>query len=651
MNLLGICLSALIVIPPFVRLGGLSEYALLSHQAAATVIILVTGILAASRAVWRGALSLPTDWATLAGAAFVIWTGLSITWALDRHVAAIEAIWLALCFLIYLVLTTRIGATWRGRFATCLVASACAVSAIGIAQHLLGRDIFLQTVPPASVFGNKNFAAHYVVMIFPLILIASVFARSRLFRWTALPAGAFAHLFLRYTETRAAWLAAGAVLLILIPGILIASNRLPPDRSRRLRCSLIFLVLFSGLLPILIAPGAGPLMGIQEEIARQGERPTSAQVRLDMWRNVVPFILDKPLLGAGARNFDVYYPLYRRASVVDRIFGFEIQARWLHNDFLQAAADLGIPGLLLYLSWLFAILIFAADLFRKRSHPDHYPVSLAALGFLAAYMTVSFFSFPLHRPIPPLLLAIAAGIVVSSRRSESESPPTLNLAIPKGLRLVFPATALLVALILGSVLVTHIESDRAYRAARLAESTGDHRSAWEHGMRSAMLSPGRLDGLAVAGAAAVRLGRYDEAKGALERVLRHRPWHINSLLNLGAARTSTNDPEGGIECAEIILSIYPRHPFALHNLAYAKMELGRTAEAESLFTEVIAIQGQYLAAWINRGHVRTLMGKRMEAIADYEQALALDPRQNDVRVILERLKRGKSPENEALYPR
>ena len=64
---------------------------------------------------------------------------------------------------------------------------------------------------------------------------------------------------------------------------------------------------------------------------------------------------------------------------------------------------------------------------------------------------------------------------------------------------------------------------------------------------------------------------------------------------------------------------------AYHNRGNAKGVLGRREEAIADYDEALRIDPQLAAAYYNRGNAKGVLGRYEEAIADYDEALRIDP--------------------------
>ncbi len=74
--------------------------------------------------------------------------------------------------------------------------------------------------------------------------------------------------------------------------------------------------------------------------------------RLNLWLSAIDYIKKNPLMGAGYGSWKVASIPYEKEHADDMYIAYHA-----HNDFLEMAAELGIPGGLLYLAF-FALCSF-----------------------------------------------------------------------------------------------------------------------------------------------------------------------------------------------------------------------------------------------------------------------------------------------------
>ncbi len=123
--------------------------------------------------------------------------------------------------------------------------------------------------------------------------------------------------------------------------------------------------------------------------------------RIGIWKSSIDFIANHPLLGGGYGNWKIHSIPYEKSTIDGR--GIR---RHVHNDFLEVAADTGIPNGIIYAA-LFACLAF----FGFRLHggaPERKWIVVVSMMSLIAYVTDATFNFPLERPNMQIAFSLIA---------------------------------------------------------------------------------------------------------------------------------------------------------------------------------------------------------------------------------------------------
>ena len=141
---------------------------------------------------------------------------------------------------------------------------------------------------------------------------------------------------------------------------------------------------------------------------------TEESGRRQIWSRGIGYMLDNPLLGVGANNFVVaegtLSPLAARQQ-----YGVGVRWNAAHNSFVQIGAELGIPGLLIFIALLvsaFAGLIGSArqrrrnPAFRGRVLELRQALTASLIGFVVG----AFFLSLAYHEMLYTLIALAAGI-------------------------------------------------------------------------------------------------------------------------------------------------------------------------------------------------------------------------------------------------
>lgn len=238
------------------------------------------------------------------------------------------------------------------------VASAVVISVYGILQHFGLDPVPGWGIPWYSgtrVFSTLGFPlwlAAYLTLTMGAALALYFLSEKRWERWLWLAAlGIMAAAWL-YTYSRGPVLGAAVALPVVL---YLAHRRLGSVRPLALPLVVAGAVLLGAHLlspyssTALARFDAANLAPTPEEIPEGGD--LSVMVRLLMWRDTVPVILERPLLGHGPDNFAE--PFARHEGEDLRAFFPNSQViDKAHNEFLQVAATTGLLGLAAYL-WVF----------------------------------------------------------------------------------------------------------------------------------------------------------------------------------------------------------------------------------------------------------------------------------------------------------
>lgn len=235
-----------------------------------------------------------------------------------------------------------------------IMVSFFAACAIALFQKFLPD--FLQLWSDAEfngrVYGtlaNPNYLAGYIVMIVPL-LAANIFRNKfRIFSTLCLMTGIAALLF---TLSRAGFLALFVCMLFFFMVV-----------AYRKHFMKTFAVL--AILPFIVFGGVWYVIAHQEEawvqtvpflgrLTTAEENMSSTRSRLEIWPAALRQILVSPLIGFGPETFAVTFPSFAPPDVNTREDAGEI-ADHPHNELLDIAVQIGIPGMVAFLCFVFGL--------------------------------------------------------------------------------------------------------------------------------------------------------------------------------------------------------------------------------------------------------------------------------------------------------
>ncbi|CAN5848043.1 hypothetical protein BH23ACT11_BH23ACT11_14850 [soil metagenome] len=264
------------------------------------------------------------------------------------------------------------------------VTSAIIIATYGIVQHF-GMDPvpdrgipWYSGVRAFSTLGHPIWLAAYLTLMMGAALILYFRTGAKWERWLWLAAIAVMAACWLYTSTRGAMLGVGVAGPMLF---LLAHRRFGSVRPMLLPVGVVVVALILAQLAnpqstdLFTRFDAANLATSPEEMPEGGD--LSVMVRLLMWRDSVPVILERPLIGHGPDSLAEPFKRYEGEDL--RAFFPDGQViDKAHNELLQVAATTGLLGLAAYL-WIFV------SYFRHAYKSGGWPL-LAPSGGVLAYI-------------------------------------------------------------------------------------------------------------------------------------------------------------------------------------------------------------------------------------------------------------------------
>lgn len=201
-----------------------------------------------------------------------------------------------------------------------------------------------------------------LLLLLPFCAAFALSAHSAPWRWGALAALTAGSLCLLLSQTRSAWIGLAAAALVF--GGLWLRRSLP--RPPRLRVVVVPLVLlaFALLAGWRLTEPAEQQAALSHRAATLGAlaQDESWQSRLSLWRGVARMVAVHPLLGIGLGRYPGSQRFWTRAGGVLPPSAHPSLSSEAHSFYGQTAAEIGVPGLALYLA---ALAAFAAQGARR----------------------------------------------------------------------------------------------------------------------------------------------------------------------------------------------------------------------------------------------------------------------------------------------
>jgi O-antigen ligase len=605
---------------------------------------------------------------------FLAWAGASFFWSVDRENTLSEWLNLAMYALAFYLAANFCTRREAVKFIRFLLIYGVLLAVVGIAQFLL-----LNFGRITATFINPNPFGDYLAMLV-LLALPVWLARAA---GTGHGAGGYLRLFvsrpaltvallllltaLILTGSRGAWIAFAAttvVLLLLLPG-----------RAGVFLPALLLLLAAAVLLTVALAYLA-PWLQRYEFVARLGREILAANLlrlesfgsssvggRLSFWLVALRETAARPLTGFGLGNFHSVYFFYWP--------GDEFYSKYVHNHYLQTAADLGLPGLLLLTAVLVLLL---ALLWQRVCLYRRHPLCLGLFGACLAFLLHSGVDFTWDMPAVTFTFWALAGVTGGLGRGKAgagrgegadypsaavqaaQPPPTggsgrlLALSRQRPVAAAFGLLAVVLALFTLNAWLAGCYQTRGVAAAR------DNRqqqavAAWE---RAAKLVPWS----ATPWYYEAKLWSADPARGeaAAWEAVRRQPY--DQGLRIILARFQ--EMNGRLEAAEANLKFalqaggyYPGPHLALGEFYLRR---GRWQEAVLVLArglalrdfalarapypgELYRLQQQVLALRLGLGKAQAELGNYRAAREELQQVLAADPENAVARRLFDELGR------------
>jgi len=159
---------------------------------------------------------------------------------------------------------------------------------------------------------------------------------------------------------------------------------------------------------------------------KQDYNMTSDVGRVKIWKRGVGYMLDRPLFGVGMRNFQVAEgTISPRAKLRERGIGVWWGAA--HNTYVQAGAELGMPGVLIFLAMLGTAFQSLRRVTRRalRQNTAGNELSRLAQSLMSALIGFTVGAIFLSLAYADMLYALLALVVALAKIARSDSAPGL----------------------------------------------------------------------------------------------------------------------------------------------------------------------------------------------------------------------------------
>jgi probable O-glycosylation ligase (exosortase A-associated) len=274
-------------------------------------------------------------------------------------------------------------------------------------------------------YDANDYAMHMVVAL-PMAAYFVTKAKGRIFRYSAAFAALFMVAAVVVSSSRGGFLA-----LVAVFGYwLVFYTALP--RKARIAVGLLVLVAGMSVASDEYWERMATLLNPTQDYNWAGRSDTG---RLEVWKRALGYMGQRPLLGVGIGRFGTAEGRLSELARERERMGMGLKWSSAHNSYLEVGAELGVTGLLIFLT-LFALAIRMLWLMARpppnAASQDSREVALAQslIGSMIAYLVAGMFLSQAYADIPYVLIGLAVGLTKTHFLAQGSLPTARRLVAP-----------------------------------------------------------------------------------------------------------------------------------------------------------------------------------------------------------------------------
>jgi O-antigen ligase len=218
----------------------------------------------------------------------------------------------------------------------------------GVALVVGAIGIFTSQGRAQGASGNPNFFAMVEIFALPLVLVLATEAR-----WRVVRIGLYAIVFVIIASVFASLSRGGFLTLVWVAlAVLIWPARSSFFRNRAHKAIVLAVIAATGF--VAFNANSGSLAPRLDSIFSKDQADKTGAGRTNVWRGAWTSIQERPMLGLGYGSFiSSANELMLRTPGVDLSnFALRPEGLYAHNAYIETAAEVGAPGLVLFVGML-----------------------------------------------------------------------------------------------------------------------------------------------------------------------------------------------------------------------------------------------------------------------------------------------------------
>ena len=443
-----------------------------------------------------------------------------------------------------------------------LMLAAGVIAVIGILQYLFDPFNLAQNSSPASTFGNKNIAIQPIILILPMSIFLILSKQVQNLKvWTLIIITSLVVVFIFYTTTRSAWLA--IIIELFFIALYLITNRIKLrewiDWNKNKSYATIF-----GILAILLLINLSPnsfsnnsalndlFVDSSESIysltdSVSGQAILSSSLRYEIWQTALNMFYDSPFIGTGLGSYS-------------QNLASEGYATWVinntthpHNDLLELAVELGLIGIVIFISVAISLIIGIVKIINNTSSRVNFFYYLLFTALIGSFVNMQF-SSPYQMAFPLLLFGLYSGLIAKQVDNTPMQSKIIIFPLKAGYKkIILGIATTLVVIIFYFTYYFWINTYNQLEKINISKDFDNLEIVETPVLHGGM--PGILYSL---GGNYFRHGRYEESSEIDEQLLKIWPNHLDALWRLGFAKHKLNQNTKALEIATKLKKLEPQ---------------------------------------------------------------------------------------------
>lgn len=329
---------------------------------------------------------------------------------------------------------------------------------------------------------------------------------------------------------------------------------------------------------------------IIDKFGAMKNRDVSTGYRINVWRDTVGIVKDFPLFGTGLGTYEHIYPRYKTVSSPER---------WehAHNDYLEGAVELGIPGMSVALFLIVAFYRLMFMVLNKRNDPGPRLLAIGGMTGITALMIHSLTDFNLHIGANGLFFSFLLGFSIVSAHAKMTGSghgtilKVREVIIPSQIRRAVCAGIVALSIIFSVIPMLNAGADILYRIADGSTSEGKELAASRSRvfMKAALLSPLDARYPFAIGNASYILGNTAEATVNYMKTVALNPVDAEYLQMLGIGFDSISKAEHADRYMRLAVEYDPMSSWRHKNYSLWLFSRERRADATKEMKKAISL--------------------------------------------------------------